>query len=269
MGCLFRALCLVLPPAFRAEREVFLGEDLRPASLLGLDARSEARTSARSVAEDGSQHNMSLRLGDADEDAGNGTRPGSIEYKALHERTEAFLKASRKYQAQVKGPLMDSTDVYLQQKARYEDYMHNLDQGQRQQHRLIHMLRRALRKHHTKKMEDLQKILDAKDLSEVKDIGPGSNDEDEDEDDDEEEEGSANPTETAKGQSEAKEGEPASEAGCKGRKKAEKGTAVWCNCNTNGEPIQSQDPCEDAGGGRNDVCQWSAEKSSCVPKAEK
>eukprot|EP00913_Durusdinium_trenchii_P029820 g27944.t1 len=42
---------------------------------------------------------------------------GSIAYAALHKRTEAFLKASRTYQAAVKGPLMDATDVYLQQKA--------------------------------------------------------------------------------------------------------------------------------------------------------
>ena len=37
--------------------------------------------------------------------------------EALHARTEDFLKASRGYQAQVKGKLMDATDVYLQQKA--------------------------------------------------------------------------------------------------------------------------------------------------------
>jgi hypothetical protein len=42
---------------------------------------------------------------------------GSIAYAALHARTEAFLKASRNYQVAVKGPLMDATDVYLQQKA--------------------------------------------------------------------------------------------------------------------------------------------------------
>lgn len=43
---------------------------------------------------------------------------GSIAYAALHARTEAFLKASRNYQVAVKGPLMDATDVYLQEKAR-------------------------------------------------------------------------------------------------------------------------------------------------------
>ena len=141
--------------------------------------------------------------------------PGSIAYAALHARTEAFLKASRNYQVAVKGPLMDATDVYLQQKAwalkkwrwavvcvvswispenrlqqnpliyiyiymylftvyefiiishlkwnfgssipgphviwckeRYEHFAHNLDKGGRQQHKLIHMMRSSLRKHH-------------------------------------------------------------------------------------------------------------------------
>ena len=69
-------------------------------------------------------------------------------------------------EAQVKGPMMDATDVYLQEKAgeswlfalnlrflkylqeRYENFAHNLDEGERQQHKLIHMLRSSLRKHH-------------------------------------------------------------------------------------------------------------------------
>ena len=48
---------------------------------------------------------------------GEEEKAGSIAYAALHARTEAFLKASRNYQVAVKGPLMDATDVYLQQKA--------------------------------------------------------------------------------------------------------------------------------------------------------
>jgi len=56
--------------------------------------------------------------GDAEKPKGSKGSKGSIAYAALHARTEAFLKASRNYQVAVKGPLMDATDVYLQEKAR-------------------------------------------------------------------------------------------------------------------------------------------------------
>eukprot|EP00438_Fugacium_kawagutii_P011529 Skav230137 [mRNA] locus=scaffold1301:83020:90390:+ [translate_table: standard] len=85
------------------------------------------------------------------DDQQQGEKPkGSIAYSALHARTEAFLKASRNYQVAVNGPLMDATDVYLQEKERYERFAHNLDQGERQQHKLIHMMRSSLRKRHGK-----------------------------------------------------------------------------------------------------------------------
>lgn len=60
---------------------------------------------------------------------------------------------------------MDATDVYLQQKDRYESFAHKLDEGgavipgprgldagtgERQQHKLIDKMRSSLRKHHMK-----------------------------------------------------------------------------------------------------------------------
>eukprot|EP00435_Cladocopium_sp_Y103_P051392 s2722_g15.t4 len=122
-----------------------------------------------------------------DESEGEEEQPqGSIAYSALHARTEAFLKASRNYQVAVKGPLMDATDVYLQQKERYEHFAHNLDKGERQQHKLIHMMRSSLRKHHGRKMEEFQKTLEAE-RAEKKATGEDEN-EDEDEDDEDSDE---------------------------------------------------------------------------------
>ncbi|CAK9039605.1 unnamed protein product, partial [Durusdinium trenchii] len=56
---------------------------------------------------------------------------------------------------------------------------------------------------------------------------------------------------------------------CGARKGAAKGSALWCGCNVNAQPVGSQELCEHPGGGRIDVCQWSSESSSCVPKSEK
>jgi len=208
---------------------------------------------------------------------------GSIAYSALHERTQAFLKASRNYQVQVKGRLMDSTDVYLQRKERYEHLMHNLDKGERKQHRLIHLMRESLKKQHQQHMKEFQSTLDADPDTLIRGNGE---DEDEDDDEDEDEEDAVSTTAAAEGHedSASKEGEGSSKVeeepteaavrkaealtneDCKFRKGAEKGTAIWCGCNTNGEVIAAKETCEDQGGGRADECQWSAEESTCLPK---
>ena len=57
------------------------------------------------------------------------------------------------------------------------------------------------------------------------------------------------------------------------RKKAKKGSAKWCKCNTDGKQIggaNGADPtgperCIDVGGGRKDVCQWNSGDMLCVP----
>ena len=37
---------------------------------------------------------------------------------------------------------------------------------------------------------------------------------------------------------------------------ARRGSALWCGCNVNAQPVGSQELCEHPGGGRIDVCQW-------------
>ncbi|CAE7510687.1 unnamed protein product [Symbiodinium sp. CCMP2592] len=225
-----------------------------------------------------------------DEDQGNLSN-GSIAYSALHARTEAFLKASRNYQVQVKGPLIDATDVYLNRKDKYEQSMRNLDDGERKQHRLIHMMRTSLKNQHGEHMEEFQNVLDA-DLDELNSSNSsssssGEDDEDEDEDEDkeadededeeedeDEDEAEEGPEKDSKDSAKTPEESGSSKAKqptakeCAARKKAKKGTEIWCGCNTNSEPIDKEDACEDQGGGRNTVCKWSAEASACLPKGK-
>jgi len=206
------------------------------------------------------------------EDQGNLSN-GSIAYSALHARTEAFLKASRNYQVQVKGPLIDATDVYLNRKDKYEQSMRNLDDGERKQHRLIHMMRTSLKNQHGEHMEEFQNILDT-DLDELNSSNSSSSSNSEDGDDEDEDEAEEGPEEDSKDSAKKSEESGSSKAKqptakeCAARKKAKKGTEIWCGCNTNSEPIDKEDACEDQGGGRNTVCQWSAEASACLPKGK-
>lgn len=52
---------------------------------------------------------------------------------------------------------------------------------------------------------------------------------------------------------------------CSSRDKATKGDDIWCACNIKKAPIAAQEDCENPGGGRADVCQWT--EGSCVPKS--
>ncbi|CAE7882098.1 unnamed protein product, partial [Symbiodinium microadriaticum] len=179
----------------------------------------------------------------------------------------------------VKGPLIDATDVYLNRKDKYEQSMRNLDDGERKQHRLIHMMRTSLKNQHGEHMEEFQNILDA-DLDELNSSNSSSSsnsedgdDEDEDEDkeaededeeeDEDEDEAEEGPEEDSKDSAKKSEESGSSKAifplaarqakqptakECAARKKAKKGTEIWCGCNTNSEPIDKEDACEDQGG---------------------
>ncbi|CAL1137933.1 unnamed protein product, partial [Cladocopium goreaui] len=173
--------------------------------LLAKIATSERSWGDLHIDGDRSWQTTTLPESEGEETSSPGSQ-GSIAYAALHARTEAFLKASRNYQVAVKGPLMDATDVYLQQKERYEHFAHNLDKGERQQHKLIHMMRSSLRKHHGHKMEEFQKTLEAE-RAEKKATGEDENeDEDEDEDSDEAEDSTEESGDSGSTESEGEEG---------------------------------------------------------------
>ncbi|CAJ1348890.1 unnamed protein product, partial [Effrenium voratum] len=53
---------------------------------------------------------------------------------------------------------------------------------------------------------------------------------------------------------------------CDGRPGANKGSGVWCQCNARQEVITSAAVCEAFGGGRSEMCRWSSEQRSCLPR---
>mmetsp|Transcript_105200 Transcript_105200/g.250439 ORF Transcript_105200/g.250439 Transcript_105200/m.250439 type:complete len:183 (+) Transcript_105200:61-609(+) len=103
-------------------------------------------------------------------------------------RARQLKEVTRSYEDQVKGKLVDAADVHLHQKEDYEKYMGNYHNGAKTQERLVHQLRRHLKKKHNRKTAQIQHILDAQLADLENETTAEDEDEEEDADEDEDEE---------------------------------------------------------------------------------
>mmetsp|Transcript_30840 Transcript_30840/g.57836 ORF Transcript_30840/g.57836 Transcript_30840/m.57836 type:complete len:149 (+) Transcript_30840:85-531(+) len=87
----------------------------------------------------------------------------AFNYTGLTASINQLQQEAAQYEDQVKGPVVDHADTWLQQKSRYQEYVKELDRGMTVQKQLVHKLRTDVKK---KATEDLKKAKEAKESEE-------------------------------------------------------------------------------------------------------
>ena len=77
-------------------------------------------------------------------------------YPKLNEKIKQLEKETAEYADQVKGPMMDQADIWLQKKLRYEDSANVLSKGMGVERQLLHKLRVVAKNNGTKKLKEME-----------------------------------------------------------------------------------------------------------------
>lgn len=112
-------------------------------------------------------HENLLHLG-AENDTDDAKKE-AFSYPKLNEKIKQLEKESGEYADQVKGPMMDQADIWLQKKLRYEDSANVLSKGMGVERQLLHKLRVEVKNNGTKKLKEMEEH-----LKDVED-GPSAN----------------------------------------------------------------------------------------------
>ena len=80
----------------------------------------------------------------------------AFSYPKLNQKIKQLEKETGEYADQVKGPVMDEADIWLQKKLQYEDSAHLLSKGMTVERQLLHKLRVEIKNNGTKKMKEME-----------------------------------------------------------------------------------------------------------------
>ncbi|CAE7483303.1 CanA1 [Symbiodinium pilosum] len=88
---------------------------------------------------------------------GQDSKEGAFNYSDLNSQISRLKKEASEYEDQVKGPVVDHADMWLQQKSRYQEFVKELNHGMNVQKQLVHKLRTEERKRALGKMKEAKK----------------------------------------------------------------------------------------------------------------
>lgn len=111
-------------------------------------------------------HGRTLGLHKALEDPGSGKdeKMEAFSYPKLKQKVQQLEEETQDYSKQVKGPVVDKADIWLQKKRTYEDAANLLSKGMGVERQLLHKLRVEVKNNGTKKLKETEENL--KDLEE-------------------------------------------------------------------------------------------------------
>ncbi|CAK9037229.1 unnamed protein product [Durusdinium trenchii] len=99
----------------------------------------------------------------------------AFSYPKLNQKLEELKTQTQEYDQQVKGPMMDEADLWLQKKKSYEDSVNKLGKGMNVQRQMLHKLRTELKQNGTGKLKETEKTLkDAQDSEESAVVSTGT-----------------------------------------------------------------------------------------------
>lgn len=98
----------------------------------------------------------------------------AFKYPKLNHRIAQLEHESKGYAAQVKGPVMDRADLWLQKKSTYEDAVQVLKKGMDVEGQLLHKLGAELKSNGTARLKAIQQDLEAEHGS-ASNVSNGSN----------------------------------------------------------------------------------------------
>ncbi|CAJ1354656.1 unnamed protein product [Effrenium voratum] len=81
-------------------------------------------------------------------------------YSDLNDKLKQLQTETQEYQRDVKGPVVDQADDWLQQKSRYQDLVQQLNEGMIVEKKLVHKLRTEIRRKATESMKEAEKNLE-------------------------------------------------------------------------------------------------------------
>ena len=113
-----------------------------------------------------SHHHVALGLHQALEDpvSGKDEKMEAFSYPKLKQKVQQLEEETQDYSKQVKGPVVDKADIWLQKKRTYEDAANLLSKGMGVERQLLHKLRVEVKNNGTKKLKETEENL--KDLEE-------------------------------------------------------------------------------------------------------
>lgn len=113
-----------------------------------------------------SHHHVALGFHKALEDPGSGKdeKMEAFSYPKLKQKVQQLEEETQDYSKQVKGPVVDKADIWLQKKRTYEDAANLLSKGMGVERQLLHKLRVEVKNNGTKKLKETEENL--KDLEE-------------------------------------------------------------------------------------------------------
>lgn len=82
-------------------------------------------------------------------------------YPKLKKKIKDLEKETKEYTDQVKGPVMDEADLWLQKKKKYEDSTNVLSKGMSVERQLLHKLRVEVKNNGTKKLKEMEENMKA------------------------------------------------------------------------------------------------------------
>ena len=88
----------------------------------------------------------------------------AFSYPKLKQKVQQLEEETQDYSKQVKGPVVDKADIWLQKKRNYEDAANLLSKGMGVERQLLHKLRVEVKNNGTKKLKETEENL--KDLEE-------------------------------------------------------------------------------------------------------
>lgn len=114
----------------------------------------------------GRHHHVALGLHKALEDpvSGKDEKMEAVSYPKLKQKVQQLEEETQDYSKQVKGPVVDKADIWLQKKRTYEDAANLLSKGMGVERQLLHKLRVEVKNNGTKKLKETEENL--KDLEE-------------------------------------------------------------------------------------------------------
>lgn len=111
-----------------------------------------------------SHHQVALGFHKAEDPSGKDEKMEAFSYPKLKQKVQQLEEETQDYSKQVKGPVVDKADIWLQKKRTYEDAANLLSKGMGVERQLLHKLRVEVKNNGTKKLKETEENL--KDLEE-------------------------------------------------------------------------------------------------------